>query len=168
MLFKGGVGTVYRTNILITGSQLDAGMDNPLSLDPTGVAWTRIALFGNNLGGSVTMSAIAPLQDSEIRDQLVSEWKAGTRKSTNATGSQSIPLFSVAQADSYGGTKCDLTVCGLVAGVGGGITVGTFVITMAAGTPTVTQISQTQTPSTSGFFSITSSVSGDVVTFWRH
>lgn len=131
--------TGYRNNILVAGSQLDAGMSVPFSFQPNLPTYQRISFTGNNLGGDVVLST-PPVANSLIDDQLADQRRAGKNFSTRDTGRrQNVPLFSVTldSLNPFTGTECTLMIAGLVGGVGGGAVRATYVISRNGADPSV-------------------------------
>ena len=161
-------GSTYCENINASNLQIDAGVDYPFSF-PGPTQFSRILLGSSNIGGGVTVS-LPPLQNSTIHDQLVSEWRAGNRKTFTGSGPQSIPIFAVTvgnSGDTYTATRCEISLHGIVATVAGGGCYGMFFAVAMGGTAAVEPIiASTPSNSAAGFFSITSSVSGNVVTYY--
>ena len=160
-LIKIDRATNYRNNILVAGSQLDAGMSVPFSFQPNLPTYQRISFTGNNLGGGIVLS-IPPVADSLIDDQLADQRRAGKNFATREAGRQQhVPLFSVTldNLNPFTGTECTVMVAGLVGGVGGGAVRATYVIGRNGGDPIVTPVgSPVATIGAPQFFSIAPTV----------
>ena len=133
-VFSVAAGTAYRSNMSVTGSQLDAGVSNFADLPIDAPVFARLFFFGNNVGGSVALS-YPPVAASIIDDQLVDERRAGTGslRLSNSPSSATTRLFSATTGSKtntnfYGATFCDLTVDGLIGGVAGGGTKASFLL----------------------------------------
>ncbi|WP_124263034.1 hypothetical protein [Methylobacterium sp. XJLW] len=165
-LIKVGTSTNYRNNILVSGSQLDAGMNVPFDFAPNSPTFQRISFTGNNLGGGVTLNT-PPVADSLIDDQLVDQRRAGKNYATNATGQQIVPLFAVTldSLNPYTGTDCTVNVSGLVGGVGGGIVRQGLLIARNGGGAVVLPVGTAySTQAASGFATVNYTTSGAVTT----
>ena len=141
-LIKVDRATNYRNNILVAGSQLDAGMSVPFRFQPNLPTYQRISFTGNNLGGGIVLST-PPIADSLIDDQLADQRRAGKNFSTRETGRRhSVPLFSVTldSLNPYTGTECTVVVAGLVGGGAGGAVRVTYVIGRNGADPIVTPV----------------------------
>ncbi|SFJ78048.1 hypothetical protein SAMN02799642_05489 [Methylobacterium brachiatum] len=157
-LIKVDGATNYRNNILVAGSQLDAGMSVPFKFQPNSPTYQRISFTGNNLGGGVVLS-MPPVADSLIDDQLADQRRAGKNFSTGDAGRRhNVPLFSVIldSLSPFTGTECTVVVAGLVGGIGGGAARATYLIGRNGTDPVVTLIgSPVATNGAPQFFSIT-------------
>ncbi len=94
-VFSVAAGTAYRSNMSVTGSQLDAGVSNFADLPIDAPVFARLFFLGNNVGGSVALS-YPPVAASIIDDQLVDERRAGTGslRLSNSPSSATTRLFS--------------------------------------------------------------------------
>jgi len=160
-LIKVDAVTSYRNNILVSGSQLDAGMNVPFDFAPNAPAFARISFTGNNIGGGVEMK-YPPVSSSLIDDQLADQRRAGkvlVPGQIAATGQQTKSLFTVTLdgLNPYTGTSCTVVVSGLVAGLAGGVTETTFLIGRnGGGAPNAVVVgSPASTVALPQFFSIT-------------
>ena len=174
-LVKVGTGTVYRTNVSVIGTQIDAGMLQVFDLasDYQANPYNFFTFRGNNAGGNGNVAASVlvsnqPLHDARIDDQESSEWHIGTKTLSDNFGSnllETMPLFSVTQADVNGGTHCKLVVSGTIGGVGGGIAEQEFAISTQNGVATVTAgASLSNSAHAPQNFAIVETASGNLVT----
>lgn len=156
-LIKVDRATNYRSNILVAGSQLDAGMNMPFSFQSNLPTYQRISFTGNNLGGGIVLST-PPVADSLIDDQLADQRRAGKNFATRVAGrQQNVPLFSVTLdgLSPFTGTECTVMVAGLVGGIGGGAVRATYVIGRNGADPIVIAVgSPVATIGAPQFFSI--------------
>ena len=151
-------GTLYRSNIMVAVSQLDAGVTNLADLPTDLPAFTRMLLSDDNVGGGVSVS-LPPMADSVVTDQLASSWRSGNTKATpgnnNASTAVSINLFDITLG-TYTGTDCTLLISGIVGGVSGGLSKSEWVLVTQGNTVNATQVAQTNYPSgVSGNFTAT-------------
>ena len=170
-LMRVGAGTVYRTNIAVVASQVDAGMLRVFDLagDYAAAPFNRITFIGNNAGGDVAggvVVATVPLVNSVIDDQLASDWKIGTVKVSAREGPQTMALFSVATAAPLDGMRCDITISGFVAGLGGGVTAASYILGVNGRAATVVPLTAPATTiADAGFYSLSVNSSGQTFRF---
>jgi hypothetical protein len=155
-LIEVGQTTGYRSNILISGSQLDAGMNVPFNLPTNGPVFSRVSFTGNNLGGSVVLN-YPPAANSLIDDQLADYRRAGKEATVPGTGATTVPLFAVTldSLTPYTGAACTITVSGLVGGIGGGVVQSTFMIGRNGSDPNVVAGTSTASVALAQFFAVT-------------
>jgi hypothetical protein len=165
-----GPGTIYRSRISIVSSQYDAGVVKAFDFDSTGVVYTDIRLMGNNSGGSTVTGIPTNTQSSIIDNMDVNVRRAGTLNGTSGVGTFSTPIFTVTFSPSIGSptfgftsTHCRVVVTGLVGNVGAGAVTNEFLVLYNNPTPSV--VAGTQLKSPASAWSISTTVSGSVVTF---
>jgi hypothetical protein len=118
-----GPNTLYRSRLAIVASQVDAGVSHPFKLSTVGsVEYSGLIFMANNVGGNVDVwtGLGQPVRNSIIHEQDVDDRRAGARKTSDAIGAQSIPVFKVGQGEwnfslveiTVGGVLWGLDVCG--------------------------------------------------------
>jgi len=168
-----GAGTVYRCNISVVGSQLDAGLDHAFAFPAGGVVPSRIVYVGNNTGGGVDVTGnLPPLANSIIHDQLVDDRRVQNTKGGAVSGaandpSRTVPVAKLtvgpgASGQPYNGVVLDVSLFGLLGGLAGAAARANILVSNSGGSASATVLGLQQDAATG--FSITATVSGATVT----
>ncbi|MBS1725035.1 MAG: hypothetical protein JSS66_19010 [Armatimonadetes bacterium] len=153
-----GSGLAYKSRILISDTQVDAGMTKFVANDNAADSMSNIIVTTNNIGSGVNKGLGLPfLSNSIITEKNVSEWRSRAFITSAATGLQTVTFGSIVQTSGYGMTTIDFDVSGLVSGVGGGGCHVRFLLAVNSSTVTATRVNQDCNPA--GLFDL-AAVSG--------
>jgi len=159
-----GDGTVYRNNIAMVCSQVDANVTIPFVVGTGAIVPSNIRVVGTNIGGSADLWGNLPVvQKSVLWDRDVSDMRALVNKTGLPTGANAVNICSLQIGSNFTGALIEISVTGLNGGVASGGAYYKFYVVSASGTLTASTVQSFITP---GFgFTVTAGTSGMTATF---